>query len=65
MKIKFQPESENPNRISMTMEPESVAEGLLLSVFLRFDQNVLSVSVNRDEKNKRLVLLTLTAGADH
>ena len=46
MKASFKMKS--PNKVTLVVSPDDGTEAMLLAMFLRFDQNVFAVTVERD-----------------
>lgn len=52
---------EDLHRLRIVLTPENGADRLLLAVFIRFDANIFTASVNRRD-DKQIESLTLSAG---
>lgn len=54
---------EGPNKSVLVVQPEYGPEAMLMALFLRYDANVFSVSVERHE-NGQIKEVTFIAGSD-
>lgn len=53
-------EQRGPNKVEMVVTPDYGIEALLMSVFLGYDENVISVDVERHD-NGQIKAVTFTA----